>query len=199
MRKISIQRRAKVRGRAVRDLLLVAGTLLIAGAGVGSLAQPEPTSEAQEVAEAWLRIDCANGEAGIDPSVLERLAEELEPLFLGALDLGPPEELEAEVLEVAELRWKARVELLESEASLGLSEADRAEAASATREEYLDRALGGLRASYRSQATLGLGFVGTRKSLAPLRAVAEDDSSPIQAVAIRALGRLQQRLGSLPL
>jgi len=158
-----------------------------------SAAPPAPPAQQAELslgelARTWLTNDCATGDdhAQLVAQILQYAAE-LEPLFLVALDEGPPEALASEVDAAAQARFRAARQELERGETFGLGDEELALAKGRSLEQFAARVRAGFDLGYRSQAILGLALVGGEESRRRLQEIAADDASPLQSTARAAL------------
>jgi hypothetical protein len=171
-------------------LPLAAALALAAAAGVW--AQPVGGPD-RVLVRTWLLTDCGLGDSKLEQQILSR-GTVLEPLFLEALDKGPPPDELQSVEKVARERFdKMRRSLDDPNRRLEMRDADREAMRQTTLESFVSAERDNLVLRWRTQAVNGLALVGTDKARQALRALERDKSSPLRDNAVAALKRLSTR------
>jgi len=145
------------------------------------------TTKPSLIALHWLWLDCGQGDEKELRLQVGRAAKALEPVFVAAYRDGPPADEVEQIQGALRVRFSARKATITT--GVGLSKGDLERALRLDQKEFVARGVADATASYRSQALLGLGLVGSETALATLETVAADPTSPFRPTATRALKR----------
>ena len=164
-------------------LSLAATALLTAGAAV---AQAPP-----DLALRWLLNRCDTGEEGALRKEVRQYAAALEPVFIEAIEKGPPRKLVDRARRNAEKQFRENRELLRTGEGLGFDAASLELARRVTRKDFVSQAERDFAISYRSQGVAGLGITGGEPARQLLMKLVADQTSPLRSSARLALAALQ--------
>jgi hypothetical protein len=172
--------------RITLAIRILAGALACCAALFAQLV-PE---QARKAADLWLAKDCSEGERNNLEGILAKYKTQLEPVFVRAVQQGPGDKQLAAEDAAAAKQFELRQKALQSGKGTGLSPADLKAAGAESGKSYLARQRADFILRYRSRAVAALGIVDGVQGKAALRALAQDNTSPLQAGAQAALIRL---------
>jgi len=115
---------------------------------------------ALDVAREWLLGDCITESPRALEERMQQLGPQLRPIFVHAMEAGPPPSLLLSYREKAVIRYRESQTFLSEGADLGLPPAVRRRIEEDTFDEFWDRARTDLSETYRARAVLGLGVIG---------------------------------------
>jgi len=134
----------------------------------------------------WMMLNCSTADKINWNLEISQYTKQIEPLFLDAYKKGPDSKRVSEFNEASQSRFRMMQEYINSENNI-LSTEDTERYKNLTEEQYIQLEREDFIFGYKSNAIAGMGFLDTKSAIGFLQKLANDSSSPFQAMAILAL------------
>lgn len=160
-------------------IVIVAVLLVSARPGPGTTQESNPflAMSITDLAQTWLLRECGIDDEPALEIAVTRQGKKLEPLFFGAWEKGPSDNLVREIREAALSRFERNRAALADTESLGLTSQDAKRASRRSVKDFVTRSVEDFETNYRSQALRGLFFAGGEQGMQLLDQVASDADS----------------------